>query len=192
MDMDQRCRGVAKGVSMIQHEQLFFNRIISRDSSLGCSSRIYNYGRNSEGKPFNWEMQPGTPKEPRKEDILPPLSPPPALISLGLPKLCINIQDPKPSMKLWTFKFWKQGKRINGNKKLDESDKYFNCEMCNSDDGEFMASPSMSSSSFSSSNGVSFGSSRLPSPYRDSSVHRHYGCSPLNFSSILVRMSRSR
>lgn len=193
--MDQRDRRVTKEVSAIQDEQLFFNRIISRNSSLGCSSRIYYYGgRSSEGIPFNWEMQPGIPKEPRKEDIqLPPLSPPPAVLSLGLPKPCINIGEPKPiSMKLRTFKFWKQGnKRNHENKKLDGSDKYMNNnEMCSSDEGEFLgSSPRMSSSSSSSS----FSFSRLPSPDRDhSSVDRHYGCSPLNFSSILVRVSRSR
>ncbi|XWS73238.1 hypothetical protein CRYUN_Cryun02cG0110700 [Craigia yunnanensis] len=161
--MDNDCRR-----SVIQGEELFFNRIISRNSSVGCSSRIYYY-RSSEGKPFNWEMQPGTPKEPQKEDILPPISPPPAVLSLGLPKPCINIEEPKPSMKLRTF---------------------------SSDDGEFMASPrissSSSSSSFSISNGLSFRSSRLPNPSRDLSLDRHYGCSPLNFSSILVRVSRSR
>ena len=193
--------------SVIQGEELFFNRIISRNSSVGCSSRIYYY-RSSEGIPFNWEMQPGTPKKPQKEDILPPISPPPAVLSLGLPKPRINIEEPKPSMKLRTFRFWKQGKKNHGNKKLveaagskgdnldvtDQSDKYSNYEMCSSDDGEFMASPciSSSSSSFSFSNGLSFRSSRLPSPSRDLSLDRHYGCSPLNFSSLLVRMSRSR
>ncbi|XVF34207.1 hypothetical protein REPUB_Repub18cG0039000 [Reevesia pubescens] len=162
MDNDRR-RCVAKGV---QGDELLFNRIISRNSSVGCSSRIYYY-RSSEGIPFNWETQPGTPKESQKEDILPPISPPPAVLSLGLPKPRINIEEPKPSMKL-----------------------------ISSDDGEFMASPRMSSSSssssFSFSNGLSFRSSRLPSPSGESSLERHYGCSPLNFSSILVRVSRSR
>ncbi|XWS28105.1 hypothetical protein CRYUN_Cryun25bG0036800 [Craigia yunnanensis] len=202
-----RGRGVEKRVSVIQGDELFFNRIISRNTSVDYSSRIYYY-RSSEGIPFNWEMQPGTPKEPHEEDILPPISPPPAVLSLGLPKPCINIEAPKPSMKL-RFKFWKQGKKNHGNKKLDqagskgnnldltESVKYSNYEMCSSDDGEFMASPrlssSSSSSSFSFSNGLSSRSSRLPNPSRpDSSLDRHYGCSPLNFSSILDRVSRSR
>ncbi|XP_021277341.1 uncharacterized protein LOC110411487 [Herrania umbratica] len=200
-------RGMEKGLSVIQGEdQLFFNKIISRTSSVGYSSRIYYY-RSSEGVPFNWEMQPGTPKEPQKEDIVPPPSPPPAVLSLGLPKPCMNIEEPKPSIRL-RFKFWKHVKKNHGNKKLqagrkgvhldmtDQSGKYSNYEMCSSDDGEFMASPrmssSLSSSSFSFSNGPSFGSSRLPSPSRDSSLDRHNGCSPLNFSSILVRVLRSR
>ncbi|XVE71828.1 hypothetical protein DITRI_Ditri10aG0183000 [Diplodiscus trichospermus] len=175
MDND-RARGVAKGgVSVIQGEELLLNRIISRNSSFGCSSRIYYY-RSSEGIPFDWEMQPGTPKEPQKEDILPPLSPPPAVLSVGLPKPCINMEEPKP-LKLRAFMFWKQGKKKQGNKKLDQaglnasdqSHKYSNCEMCSSDDeGEFMASPRMSSSSssssFSFSNGVSFRSSSLELP----------------------------
>ncbi|KAK8520513.1 hypothetical protein V6N13_031042 [Hibiscus sabdariffa] len=177
--MDNDCRTV-----MTWGEEKFFNRIISRNSSIGCSSRIYYY-RSSQGIPFNWEMQPGTPKEPQKEDTLPPISPPPAVLSLGLPKPRIDIADqPKPS-KLWVFKFWKHGKTRHGNsKKLDQADKYYSSyEMSSSDD---MASPrrvssSSSSSSFSFSNGS-------PSPSRD----RHYGCSPLHFSSFGVGVSRSR
>ncbi|XVF70003.1 hypothetical protein PTKIN_Ptkin11bG0126700 [Pterospermum kingtungense] len=202
-------REVEKGSSVIQGDETFFNRIISRNSSIGCSSRIYYY-RSSEGVPFNWEMQPGTPKEPHKEDILPPISPPPAILSLGLPRPCINIEEPKPSLMKLRFKFWKQGKKNHGNKKLDEAtgskadnydaskpDKNWNYEMSSSEDGEFMGSPRLSSSSssstFSFSNGLSFRSSRLPSPSRpDSSLNKHYGCSHLNFSSILFRVSSSR
>ncbi|OMO51348.1 hypothetical protein COLO4_37717 [Corchorus olitorius] len=193
-----------KGMSVIREEnKLFFNKIISRNSSVGCSSRIYYY-RSSEGIPFNWEMQPGTPKQPQEEDILPPISPPPAILSLGLPKPCINVQEPKPCIKQ-RFKFWKQGKKSHGNKKQDlyhgthdyHSDKYSNYEMCSCDDGDFMASPprmssSSSSSSFSFSNGFSFRSSKFSSPSRDSSLEGHYGCSPLKFSSILDRVSRSK
>ncbi|XP_038993925.1 uncharacterized protein LOC120117765 [Hibiscus syriacus] len=181
-----RRRGFSSG------EEKFSNRIISRNSSVGYSSRIYYY-RSSEGIPFNWEMQPVTPKEPQKEDTLPPISQPPAVLSLGLPKPRIDIvDDPKP-FKLRVFKFWKQGKRSQGNnsKRLDQTDKYCSsCEMSSSDDGDFMASPprissSSSSSSFSFSNGS-------PSPSRGSSVEGHYGCSPLHFSSFRLGVSRLR
>ncbi|XVF70005.1 hypothetical protein PTKIN_Ptkin11bG0126900 [Pterospermum kingtungense] len=166
-------KGVEKGSSVIQDDEMFFDRIILRNSSVGCSSRIYYYRR-----PFNWEMRPGTPKEPHKEDILPPISPPPAVLSLGLPKPRINIEEPKPSLMKIRIKFWKQGKKKHGNKKLNEaagskvdnydvsgSDKYWNYEMSSSDDGEFMGSPRLSSSSsestFSLSNGCSFRSSKV-------------------------------
>ncbi|KAK8543250.1 hypothetical protein V6N13_136222 [Hibiscus sabdariffa] len=182
MDNDRR-------TVMSSCEEKFLNRIISRNPSIGCSSRIYYY-RSSQGIPFNWEMQPGTPKQPQtqKEDTLPPISPPPAVLSLGLPKPRIDIADqPKPS-KLRVFKFWKQGKTRHGNgKKLDQADKYNSSyEMSSSDDGESVGSPRRISSSsslpsFSFSNGS-------PSPSRD----RHYGCSPLHFSSFGVGVSRSR
>lgn len=214
MDTNYR-RSVEKGSSVIhQGDELFFKRIISRNSSVGYSSRIYYYRSSCEGIPFNWEMQPGTPKEPHKEDILPPISPPPAVLSLGLPKPCINVEEPKPSMKLRFIKFWK---KKHGNNRLGSSSSKVDdfeirssyCEMSSSsDDGEFMVSSSSprlssssmsSTSSFSFSNGFSFrSSSRLPSSTTsgptDSSVNRHYGgCSPLNISSILDRVvSRSR
>ncbi|GMJ11786.1 hypothetical protein HRI_004847800 [Hibiscus trionum] len=179
MENDRR-----RGMSSCEEAE-FFNRIISRNSSIGCSSRIYYY-RSSEGIPFNWEMQPGTPKEPQKEDTLPPISPPPAVLSLGLPKPRIGIADePKPSKLVRMFKFWKH---VNGNsKKLDQADKYYSSyETSSSDDGEFVSSlrrisSSSSSSSFSFSNGS-------PSPSRDG----HYGCSPLHFSSLRVGVSRLR
>ncbi|KAG4113322.1 hypothetical protein ERO13_D13G216200v2 [Gossypium hirsutum] len=184
MDYDRK-----RGVSLIQDDQMFFHRIISRDSSVGCSSRIYYY-RSSEGIPFNWEMQPGTPKEPQKEDVLPPISPPPALLSLGLPKPRIDVVKESKVSKLKVFKFWKHGKKNDNKKKIDDhqSDKYSNYETCSSDDDEeFVGSPCVSSSSSSS---FSFGSSSTPS--RDSSFNQHYGCGPLNFASFLVRVSRSR
>ncbi|KAL4326126.1 hypothetical protein GQ457_11G017830 [Hibiscus cannabinus] len=180
--MDNDCLRV-----MNPGEGNFLNRIISRNSSIGGSSRVY-YCRSSEGIPFNWEMQPGTPKEPQKEDTLPPISPPPAVLSLGLPKPRIDIADEHKPWKLSVFKFWKHGKTRHGNsKKLDQADKYCSSyEMSSSDDGESVASPRRISSSsslpsFSFSNGS-------PSPSRD----KHYGCSPLHFASFGVGVSGSR
>ncbi|XP_054820360.1 uncharacterized protein LOC129319345 [Prosopis cineraria] len=70
-------------------------KILTRNSSVGCSSRIFYYYGSGEGVPFNWEMKPGIAKDPPKEE-LPPLSPPPALVSLALPKPSIH-GNPKPS-----------------------------------------------------------------------------------------------
>ncbi|KAL3575110.1 hypothetical protein D5086_023211 [Populus alba] len=72
--------------------------LFSRDSSVGFSSRRLYY-RSAEGVPFKWEMQPGTPKDPSKEEIIPPIRPPPALLGIGLPKPCIDIKEPKTSMR---------------------------------------------------------------------------------------------
>ncbi|KAK8515578.1 hypothetical protein V6N13_139450 [Hibiscus sabdariffa] len=175
-------------------------RIISKNPSLSYSSRIYYY-RSSQGIPFNWEMQPGTPKQPQKEDTLPPISPPPALLSLDFPKPCIDIiNERKPSsmMKLRVFKFWKQITRNRkNNKNLDQvtstgirrHDKYHSSrEMTSFDDGEFVTASSRVSS-FSSSSSFSF-SNGSSDPSIGSSLNRYYGCGPLNFSSF--RISRSR
>ncbi|KAL4342650.1 hypothetical protein GQ457_08G000050 [Hibiscus cannabinus] len=175
-------------------------RIISKNPSLGYSSRFYYY-RSSQGIPFNWEMQPGTPKQPRNQDILPPISPPPALLSLGLPKPRIDVVDErKPStMKLRVFKFWKQIKRNRkNNKSLDQvtsseirrHDKYHSSrEMSSFDDGGFVTASSRVSSFSSSSSSFSF-SNGSSDPSVGSSLNRYYGCGPLNFSSF--RISRSR
>lgn len=74
-----------------RNHDLFFNKIISRTSSTGCSSRANYYCRSHEGVPFEWEMQPGTPKDPpRAASPPPPLSPPPAIVNLTLPKPSIE------------------------------------------------------------------------------------------------------
>ncbi|WJX91088.1 hypothetical protein P8452_72914 [Trifolium repens] len=70
------------------------NKILSRKSSVGCSSRI-SYYRTGEGVPFKWEMQPGIAKESSPKEVLPPLTPPPKFLSLGLPKPSI-LEAKKP------------------------------------------------------------------------------------------------
>ncbi|EEF29292.1 uncharacterized protein LOC112536885 [Ricinus communis] len=206
-------------VSVLQGDEFFFNKVISRNSSMSCSSRLFYY-RSAEGVPFQWEMQPGTAKDPPQEEVLPPLSPPPAVLSLGLPKPCIHdLEEPKVSIKS-KLKFWKHIRKIQGSKKGPQgflqrnnnnqnivnvnngSDckKFESFEFCSSD-GEFMVSPRNSSfsSSFSSSSssssalsltkGHSKKSSRLEGPARDS-LQGINGCSPWKFNSFLVYVAR--
>uniref|UniRef100_A0A0D3A6E9 Uncharacterized protein n=2 Tax=Brassica oleracea var. oleracea TaxID=109376 RepID=A0A0D3A6E9_BRAOL len=66
---------------------------MSRNSSIG-----YYYQRRSEGVPFKWEMQPGTPINTQTTEMIPPLSPPPAMLSLGFPKPSISVEEPKHSV----------------------------------------------------------------------------------------------
>ncbi|WMV37192.1 hypothetical protein MTR67_030577 [Solanum verrucosum] len=74
---------------------------ISRELSVGHSSRIYYY-RRGEGVPFEWEKQPGTPKiNPTKEDVNIPLSPPPSFQSIGLTKPCFDDHDESKHFKVW-------------------------------------------------------------------------------------------
>ncbi|RDX90390.1 hypothetical protein CR513_27745, partial [Mucuna pruriens] len=100
-----------------EYQNMSLSKIVSRGSSMGCSSRI-SYYRSGEGVPFKWEMQPGIAKEQPKEDV-PPLSPPPALLSMGLPKPCIP--DPKSSTRS-RLRFWR--KRVKGGKSKKSSSQH--------------------------------------------------------------------
>ncbi|XP_023546389.1 uncharacterized protein LOC111805512 [Cucurbita pepo subsp. pepo] len=134
------------------------SKVIARTSSIGCSSRSTYYCGAAEGVPFVWETQPGTPKDPPPQDLLPPLSPPPAVISLGLPLPCIEKPKtrPRPTMKL---RFWRRVKKSRDGGRaaqattIDYSNDKLETFSFLSSDCEFMASPrdSMSSSSSSSS-----------------------------------------
>ncbi|XP_050120184.1 uncharacterized protein LOC126597429 [Malus sylvestris] len=201
MGYEPRRKMETKGVSALGGDQEFlFNRNLSRNSSssLGCSSRVY-YCRSTEGVPFNWEMQPGTPRNPPKEEVIPPISPPPAVLSLGLPKPCID-QHPRsnkpPTSPLHRLKFWTKKSKKNKQRKnnfqhnvnvVGESDKFDKVEFCSSD-SEFMASstsPRNSSSSFSSSFSFSKGqcASLRSTPARDLfTSSSHFSCSPWKFS----------
>ncbi|KAJ9141394.1 hypothetical protein P3X46_031934 [Hevea brasiliensis] len=205
MDCEHGCVAEKRGVVSVLHgDEFFFNRVISRNPSVGCSSRVFYYRSGAEGVPFQWEMQPGTPKDPPKEEIIPPLSPPPAVLSLGLPKPCIGIdQEPSKFSLRSRLKFWKHIKKTKRGSRLGSrsenaagvSDTFERFEFCSSD-GEFMmrnsprnSSTSSSSSSLSSSNGHYIQSSRSESPARDS-MQGIYACSPWNFTSILVSVAR--
>ncbi|KAJ8562529.1 hypothetical protein K7X08_011820 [Anisodus acutangulus] len=124
------------------------SRILSRESSVGQSSRIYYYRRRAEGFPFQWEKQPGTPKTPPKEDVnIPPLSPPPSFQSLGLPKPCFHddeLPESKP-LKVWL------SKKIKKLHQLKSFGKYHQHDHVGESDGEFVASSFKNSSSSSSS-----------------------------------------
>ena len=199
-------KGAEKRVSLVQGDE-FFHKVISRDSTVGCSSRIYYY-RNSEGVPFEWEMQPGTPKEPPKDEEIPPITPPPAVLSLGLPKPCINNEQPKAKTWLIMLRFWnkikknKESKSVKAVGSQGSSHDTHDCgtekfEFCGSD-SEFLesssslrASSSSSSSSLSLSNGHSVQSARIESPEgKANSFHGILSCTPWRISTILVSIAR--
>ncbi|CAH8279996.1 unnamed protein product [Arabidopsis lyrata] len=87
---------------------------ISRNSSVGVSSRLFYYYHHrsfNEGVPFKWEMQPGTPINPPPEEIIRPITPPPAFLSLGFPKPSISVVGGSnkhslfpANLKLWRWK----------------------------------------------------------------------------------------
>ncbi|MBA0572832.1 hypothetical protein Golob_000140 [Gossypium lobatum] len=62
----------------IKQDDKFFSRLMSKETSMANSScRIY-YGGASVAVPFMWESQPGTPKHTFRDNVLPPLTPPPS------------------------------------------------------------------------------------------------------------------
>lgn len=177
-----------------EHQNMSMSKILSRRSSIGCSSRI-SYYRSCEGVPFKWEMQPGIAKEQPKVD-LPPLSPPPALLSMGLPKP--RIPEPKPSTRS-RLRFWKKKvKRGKSKKSSSQQDCYHEEEdligldilarldNCSSDSDSMVSSRG---SSFSSCSSVSF----IKSP--NTTVREVYGrpltsCFPMHVSRIFVSIAR--
>ncbi|TKY54567.1 hypothetical protein E2542_SST18979 [Spatholobus suberectus] len=164
------------------------SKILSRRSSMECSSRI-SYYRSGEGVPFKWEMQPGIAKEQPKE-YLPPLSPPPALLNLGLPKPCIP--DPKPSTRS-RLRFWR--KRVKRGKSKRTQDCFHEdvtgldilARLDCSSDSESVASSR--GSSFSSWSSMSF----MKSP--TTTIREVYGrpltgCFPMHVSRVFVSIAR--
>ncbi|KAF7838040.1 hypothetical protein G2W53_006522 [Senna tora] len=176
-------------------EDKCLNKILARNGSMGCSSRIYYYRSSSEGVPFKWEMQPGIPKHTpnQQELLLPPLSPPPAILSLGLPKPSIS-QEAKPCSSTWA-KLWFWKKRNRRSKEVKELEGVNNVGLEYGSDSESVTMASPFESSFSSSSS----SASSPSPSMSASSESPttigiYGktlnCFPVHVSKILVSIAR--
>lgn len=93
--------------SVLKGEEFSISKILARESSVGQSSRIYYQNTTNEGVPFKWEMQPGTPKNPPRVEIIPPPTPPPAVQSLALP-LPKLVDGHSKDMMSWRFWSWKR------------------------------------------------------------------------------------
>lgn len=209
---------MVKGLNWIlyKHMQLFFssiilvlgkgemdlfeiknNKILSRKSSVGYSSRI-SYYRSGEGVPFRWEMQPGIAKESSQAKELPPLTPPPKFLSLGLAKPCIT-DSKKSASTMSKLRFWKKRVIKIKSKKPQEDCFHENFDALSwldcSSDSESMASPRGSSFSSSSSSMSMMKSSRSSlnsvCSCSERSVKQVYGgCFPMNMSRVLVSITR--
>ncbi|WVZ10100.1 hypothetical protein V8G54_014630 [Vigna mungo] len=175
-----------------EYEKMSLGKILSRRSSLGCSSRN-SYYRSGEGVPFKWEMQPGVAKE-RPKDDLPPLSPPPALLSLGLPKPCVpDSKSSSPSR----LRFWK--KRVKHGKSKKSSQDCFHEEDvigldmfarfdCSSDSESVASSRG---SSFSSWSSMSFVKSPTTTTMKEvDGKPLTFGCFPIHVSRVFVSAAR--
>lgn len=201
-DNEERCMGAEQKRSFLQGYELS-QKMLSRNSSMGYSSGVC-YHRSPEGVPFVWEMQPGTPKDPPKDTVIPPLSPPPAFLSLGLPKPYI-IEQHKAQTRA-RLGFWNKSKNNKESKNNDkaggprgshghtvDSDKFERVDESCSISSDCESSSGISSFSSSSSSSLSDDSSlqpsRLQNPGRDTFCG-HLSCSPWNISAILVSIAR--
>ncbi|KAI3524205.1 hypothetical protein L1887_02857 [Cichorium endivia] len=102
--------------SVLRGKELYINKILSRDSSTGQSSRIYYSSTTNLGVPFQWEKKPGMPMNPPLEEVIlkptpPPL--PPAVRSLVLPQPMVHMKDSSLS---WRFWLWRR--RVSKNTRL--------------------------------------------------------------------------
>ncbi|KAF8400311.1 hypothetical protein HHK36_013608 [Tetracentron sinense] len=200
-------------VSLLQGEEIFFNRILSRDSSKGFSSRIYH--RTAEGVPFKWETQPGKSRTPLMNGSIPPLSPPPAAQSLSLPKLCTEKPKDSAQPRVWFWKKIVKTRQIFKKKRtgLDESisdvtgsKKVENFEFWSSD-SDSVSSPRNSISSWRSSSSAShfetsLQTSKFSAPKSQKKVEdsEKWGgierldlsssCIPWNFTGVLICLAR--
>nr|KYP57470.1 hypothetical protein KK1_003734 [Cajanus cajan] len=173
-------------------KNMSLSKILSRRTSLGCSSRL-SYYRSGEGVPFKWERQPGIAKERPKED-LPPLSPPPALLSMGLPKPCIP--EPKPSTRS-RLRFWKKRVKRGKSKKSSSQDCFHEDAIgldilprldCSSDSESEASSRGSSSSSWSSTSFMKSPSTTIREVYgRPLTL---LGCFPMHVSRVFVSIAR--
>lgn len=88
--------------SVLEANQCFVNRILSRSSSGGRSSRFYH--RNPGNVPFKWELRPGKPKDQPLDDdddhiVQPSLGPPPVAVSKRLSRP--RVESPRPIIWFW-------------------------------------------------------------------------------------------
>lgn len=162
------------GSSVLQGDEKFLKKILSRNSSVGRVSKHY---QKIGEVPFQWETIPGTPRNnlssgktvtefdrgDQEEEInVRPVRPPPVVESSSMPKPIILSKKGKSSLhtsSFWRKKIWNRSKKIHqenkdhhlhakGNRPVFGKSESF--KFSNSDGADFMR-PSTSNSSSSSS-----------------------------------------
>ncbi|KAI3444164.1 hypothetical protein Pfo_000829 [Paulownia fortunei] len=177
----------------VEEDGSFLSRILSRVSAADQFSGPLQNDITPAGVPFRWEMQPGTPKIPPENELIPPPSPPPAVQSLALPLPRLHAGEDKAKDSTWTRAwFWIRSdddkKKETGQMQNEISFRYHeNMDVCSSDeefDASFRESGSVSSSS-SSFSSLSKGAWRV-SKIRRSFQGSHFSCGPWSRRDILV------
>ncbi|CAH2069637.1 unnamed protein product [Thlaspi arvense] len=156
-----------KASLLLMEDNLCKRKSISRNSSVGRSSRIFYYYHHlnlDDGVPFKWEMQPGTPINPPPEETVPPITPPPAFLSrsLTIPSLGESNKHSRfpANLKLWKWKNlrkkcfsrWSNQSMFSRdckNARHDDSSSCGELEKCEESDDYRVSSSSSSSSSSS-------------------------------------------
>lgn len=165
--------------SLLEGEESFFSRILSRDTSLGMSSRVYS--RWEARVPFEWELQPGKPKVVEQNitcDRLLPLSPPPAahFSYLSPSRRCWEkavVKDAdtaRSNMPQWFWKRIGRRRQTTSTLRTDTDNETGSMYYSSFDRKEFLSSPASSNASSSSTSSNS-GSSFVYSRIKDAQVH---------------------
>ncbi|KAI4376242.1 hypothetical protein MLD38_014027 [Melastoma candidum] len=169
---------------------LCIDKDTARTMSFSCSTRSF-YNLKPEGVPFQWEKRPGTPKNSPAVDVIPPLSPPPAQLSMGLPK-------PKETSRS-RFGFWT---KIHAHPKSAhhnyvESDhagslgmQRRNSESWSSDDVCAVPQNSRCSSAMSSNVRLAKVMDSGAKDSDESSLDQPKGCGPWSFRALMVYIAK--
>ncbi|CAA0820904.1 Unknown protein [Striga hermonthica] len=151
------------------------DRIFSRASALEKFSGPLENGQTPASVPFGWELQPGTPKNPPENELIPPPSPPPAMQSLSLPRPKL-LEDEEKDKNRST---WKRA-RLWRRKKNETNENAKNVEYS---EASFRRSSSLSSFSSVSSK-PSFNGSYL-SCFRPWSISDYVGFARRKFKALM-------
>lgn len=125
MEIESRKSYSDKAFSLIQANNLFSTKILSRPSSVSTSSRFYHCATPGE-IPFQWELKPGLPKDPPNSSYY--VDPPPTSHTLPIP--------PARSPTRARVGFWKKLKirRNHIRKKFQIGNISNTARVCNRDD----------------------------------------------------------
>ncbi|KAL5977741.1 hypothetical protein ACLOJK_036749 [Asimina triloba] len=199
-------------MSLLEGEEIFFSKLLSRESSKGFSSRIYY----RVAVPFQWEVQPGKPKVEPERELLPPLSLPPVMMALAVPHRPCNDTIDRGSTMSKLF-FWKgKARKTRRSRSQSQNQSHVGSEdgglsRANSfgfwsNEGDSTCSPCHSSSSSLSSSRSSFNgfsaSPKLPAleskmmvkasnkSQRMEALNEAWRRSPWRFAAVMVCMAK--
>ncbi|XP_022987494.1 uncharacterized protein LOC111485037 [Cucurbita maxima] len=99
MGNDHRLHPSENPFSLLQANELFVHKILSRNSSVGRSARLPAC-RLPGQIPFIWEAQPGLPKDKPSENLHPP--PPPNYVD-GTSKTPHQVPKQQEAAKIWSW-----------------------------------------------------------------------------------------